>query len=53
VSYGVISGLSDRDHRVAIRSTPTLFVLGLALLFTVEERRGRLAQRSYPVDGES
>ncbi len=46
LSYGAISGLSGGDHRVALLSTLAFFVLGLVVLFTVDERRGRRAARS-------
>jgi len=47
LSYGLISRLSGGDHRVALLSTLTFFVLGLFLLLTVNERRGLLARENY------
>ncbi len=44
VSYGAISGVSGGNHRAALLSTLVFFLLGLALLFTVNERRGRQAR---------
>jgi UMF1 family MFS transporter len=45
LSYGAISRFSGGDHRMALLSTLTFFVLGLLLLFTVNERRGRQASQ--------
>ena len=41
VTYGVVSWLSNGDHRLAMIMTGTFFVVGLVLLFTVDIRRGR------------
>ncbi len=41
VSYGVIAWLSHGDHRLALLSTAAFFIVGLALLLTVNESRGR------------
>ncbi|MEX2488996.1 MAG: MFS transporter [Pseudomonadales bacterium] len=43
MSYGLISLLSDGNHRMAILSTLTFFVLGLLLLTTINENRGKQA----------
>ncbi|CAA0125524.1 Uncharacterised protein [Halioglobus japonicus] len=43
VSYGVISELSDGNYPLAMVSTLVFFLLGLLLLFTVDEKRGKLA----------
>ena len=43
VSYGVISWLSAGNHRLAILSTLTFFVIGLLLLLRVNESRGKAA----------
>jgi UMF1 family MFS transporter len=43
VSYGVISELSGGNYPLALLSTLAFFVLGLLLLFTVDEERGRAA----------
>lgn len=40
LSYGVISSLSDGDHRLALLSTLSFFIIGLLLLLTVNEARG-------------
>jgi UMF1 family MFS transporter len=42
-SYGLISYLSDGDQRLAIVSTLAFFVLGVLLLQSVDEARGRAA----------
>ncbi|MEP1472502.1 MAG: MFS transporter [Halieaceae bacterium] len=44
LSYGVISSLSDGDHRLALLSTLGFFVAGLLLLLTVNEARGMEAR---------
>lgn len=41
VSYGVISELTDGNYQLAMLSTLVFFVLGLLLLFTVDEERGK------------
>lgn len=46
LSYGIISYFSDGDHRLAMLSTATFFLIGLALLFTVDEKRGITARNS-------
>jgi len=43
LSYGIISGVSGGDQRLALLSTLGYFVVGLALLATVDEQRGRQA----------
>lgn len=43
MSYGFIAWYSDGDHRQAIFSTLMFFVVGLFVLFTVNEKRGREA----------
>lgn len=43
VSYGVISGITDGNHQLAMLSTLAFFLAGLALLFTVNEERGKAA----------
>jgi UMF1 family MFS transporter len=45
VCYGLIGYLSGGNHRLALLSTVAFFVAGLALLFTVDERRGCEAAR--------
>lgn len=48
ISYGVISGVSGGNHQYAMLSTLAFFLAGLALLFTVDEQRGRAAAESMP-----
>ncbi len=43
LTYGVITYVSHGDHRLALLSTTAFFIVGLALLMTVDERRGRRA----------
>lgn len=43
LTYGLVSWLSQGDHRLAILITGSYFVAGLALLVGVNVRRGRLA----------
>ncbi|MDQ3776820.1 MAG: MFS transporter [Pseudomonadota bacterium] len=45
MSYGVITQASRGDHRLALLATAGFFIAGLALLATVDERRGREAAR--------
>ena len=45
ISYGVITQASRGDHRLALLATAGFFIAGLALLATVDERRGREAAR--------
>lgn len=47
VSYGVTNRLTDGNYRVALYTTLTLFVLGLLLLLSVNEERGKSAGLSY------
>jgi len=42
-TYGLITFLSKGDHRLAILSTNAFFIIGLAMLLTVNEKRGRAA----------
>jgi len=48
LSYGLVGRLSGGDHRLALLSTLTLFLAGLAALFFVDEDRGRAAARASP-----
>jgi len=41
LSYGLISYWSGGDHRLAIMSTLFFFIIGLVLLFRVDEQRGK------------
>jgi UMF1 family MFS transporter len=43
LSYGAVTWLTDNDHRVAMLITGTFFVLGLAVLASVDPERGRRA----------
>lgn len=43
ISYGIVNRLGGGDHQLSLLSTLAFFVLGLALLFTVDERRGHAA----------
>lgn len=43
LSYGLITYLTDGDHRLAILSTVFFFIAGLALLTGINEQRGRHA----------
>lgn len=43
MSYGLIAWVSNGDHRQAIFSTLMFFVVGLIVLFSVNEKRGREA----------
>ncbi|RLQ22654.1 MFS transporter [Seongchinamella sediminis] len=43
ISYGLINRLGGGDHQLALISTLGFFVGGLALLFTVNEKRGHAA----------
>ncbi len=47
LSYGLITYLSHGDHRLAIVSTNVFFIIGLMLLLTVNEERGK-ASASLP-----
>jgi UMF1 family MFS transporter len=44
LSYGLLSQLTGGDHRLALLSTLSFFVVGLILLFTVDEQRGKIAR---------
>jgi len=43
--YGFVAYLSGGNHRLALLSTGVFFIAGLALLMSVNERRGREAAR--------
>jgi len=43
LSYGLIAALTAGDHRLALASTVIYFVIGFAILFAVDEKRGRVA----------
>jgi UMF1 family MFS transporter len=46
ISYGVVNRIGDGDHQLSLLFTLGFFVAGLALLFTVDERRGHAAALS-------
>ena len=46
LSYGFINYMTEGDHRLSILSTLSFFIVGLALLLSVNEQRGRAAARS-------
>lgn len=48
VTYGLVSWLSRGDHRLAILMTGAFFVVGLALLGTVDVTRGRASALAEP-----
>jgi UMF1 family MFS transporter len=43
ITYGVVTWLTDGDHRLAILVTGGYFVVGLAILATIDVTRGRRA----------
>ena len=43
VTYGVVSWITQGDHRLAILITGSYFVVGLAILFGINVKRGRRA----------
>ncbi len=43
ISYGLITYISGGNHRMAIASTAVFFIVGLIMLTSVNERRGREA----------
>ncbi len=45
VTYGAVTWLSDGDHRLAMLITGSYFVIGLAILATINVRRGRIAAK--------
>jgi UMF1 family MFS transporter len=47
LSYGLVSSLSAGNHRLALLSTLSFFVVGLVLLFTVDEDRGKSCGENY------
>lgn len=44
LSYGIVNRLTDGNHRIAMLSTLTFFLVGLLLLATVDEQRGIAAR---------
>jgi UMF1 family MFS transporter len=49
ITYGAVTWLSGGDHRLAILITGIYFVIGLALVATVDVRRGRGAALGSPI----
>ena len=45
MSYGLVNYLSNGDHRLALLSTLTFFIVGLMVLYRVNEQRGRALSR--------
>ena len=45
LSYGLVSYLSGGNHRLALLGTTAFFIVGLGLLLTVDEQRGRAVAR--------
>jgi UMF1 family MFS transporter len=43
LSYGLVAYISHGNHRLALLTTAGFFIVGLLLLLTVNERRGRAA----------
>jgi UMF1 family MFS transporter len=48
LTYGLVTYLSDGNHRLALLATSVFFVAGLLLLATVDERRGHAAALTEP-----
>ena len=46
ISYGVVNRIGGGDHQLSLLSTLGFFLAGLAMLFTVNERRGHAAALS-------
>lgn len=47
--YGLITSLSDGNHRLALLATSIFFILGILLLLTINEKRGREAAHGQPL----
>jgi UMF1 family MFS transporter len=47
ISYGIINRLTDGDHQLSLISTLVFFMFGLALLLTVNEKRGQRAALQF------
>ncbi|HFE37818.1 MAG TPA: MFS transporter [Gammaproteobacteria bacterium] len=52
LSYGLITYLTQGDHRLALLSTTLYFIAGIALLSFINEKRGRLAAGIYSREDE-
>jgi len=46
LSYGFITYITQGDHRLALLSTTVFFVIGIILLYTIDEKRGMLSAHS-------
>ncbi len=49
ITYGLVTWVTDGNHRIAILSTGLFFVVGLVLLMRINVERGRLAA-GHPLD---
>lgn len=49
LSYGAVIFILDGNHRLAILSTLAFFILGLLLLMTVNEQRGRQSAKANAI----
>lgn len=47
LTYGLVAYVTAGDHRLALLATSIFFGVGLALLLTVNEQRGRATAQSY------
>jgi len=45
LTYGLIAWVTHGNHRLALLATTAFFIVGLGLLFTLDEARGRAAAR--------
>ena len=43
LTYGIVTRLTNNNHRLALLSSTSFFIVGLLLLFLVNEKRGREA----------
>ena len=50
LTYGFITYLSHGNHRLALLSTCVFFIVGLLMLATIDERRGRQAAHNTAFD---
>ena len=51
ITYGAVTWITNGDHRTAILVTGTYFVIGMAIVTTVDPARGRRAAISAQGDG--
>ncbi len=52
MSYGLLTYITHGNHRVALLATASFFVIGLFLLMTVNEQRGRAAAQVAGAPGD-